>query len=69
MPTLYWGPWLAKIRRGGPEGALVVVWIHLDNTFLMFGHIKKKQDSNKKLIGYKNPTLYTVKLRAVARPG
>jgi hypothetical protein len=19
MPTLYWGPWLAKIRRGGPE--------------------------------------------------
>ena len=18
MPTLYWGPWLAKIRRGGP---------------------------------------------------
>ena len=20
MPTLYWGPWLAKIRRGGPEG-------------------------------------------------
>jgi hypothetical protein len=19
MPTLYWGPWLAKIRYGGPE--------------------------------------------------
>ena len=19
MPTLYWGPWLAKIRRGGPD--------------------------------------------------
>jgi hypothetical protein len=19
MPTLYWGPWLAKICRGGPE--------------------------------------------------
>ena len=19
MPTLYWGPWLVKIRRGGPE--------------------------------------------------
>ena len=18
MPNLYWGPWLAKIRRGGP---------------------------------------------------
>ena len=22
MPTLYWGPWLAKIRRGGPEGQI-----------------------------------------------
>ena len=20
MPTLYWGPWLAKIRRGGRVG-------------------------------------------------
>ena len=19
MPTQYWGPWLAKIRRGGPD--------------------------------------------------
>jgi hypothetical protein len=24
MPTLYWGPWLAKIRRGGP-----VVWLRI----------------------------------------
>ena len=25
MPTLYWGPWLAKIRRGGPDIALICV--------------------------------------------
>ena len=24
MPTLYWGPWLAKIRRGGPANNRVI---------------------------------------------
>ena len=28
MPTLYWGPWLAKIRRGGPAGLdVLVIWV------------------------------------------
>jgi hypothetical protein len=26
MPTLYWGPWLAKIRRGGPAKCLFGVF-------------------------------------------
>ena len=25
MPTLYWGPWLAKIRRGGPVAEIICV--------------------------------------------
>ena len=24
MPTLYWGPWLAKIRRGGPAAYMQI---------------------------------------------
>jgi len=23
MSTIYWSPWLDKIRRGGPEGELI----------------------------------------------
>ena len=26
MPTLYWGPWPAKIRRGGPEFDIMLVY-------------------------------------------
>ena len=24
MPTLYWGPWLVKIRRGGPAHVMIL---------------------------------------------
>ena len=29
MPTLYWGPCLAKIRRGGPEEGRAFLFQHL----------------------------------------
>ena len=35
MPTLYWGPWLAKIRRGGPERHL------LDVIFVDYSKVRK----------------------------
>ena len=30
MPTLYWGPWLAKIRRGGPA----LQYTYMNNSML-----------------------------------
>ena len=26
MPNLYWGPWLARIRRGGPANILIQIY-------------------------------------------
>ena len=26
MPILYWGPWLARIRRGGPANILIQIY-------------------------------------------
>jgi hypothetical protein len=31
MPTLYWGPWLAKNRRGGPAGGWLILKDRLKN--------------------------------------
>ena len=38
MPTLYWGPWLAKIRRGGPDIAcnvqpiIIMKWLTIQKS-------------------------------------
>jgi hypothetical protein len=35
VPTLYWGPWLARIRRGGPV-------MHLEKLEKIFFQVGKK---------------------------
>ena len=38
MPTLHWGPWLAKIRRGGPRAGCLLTDSEL---FILFAEIRQ----------------------------
>jgi hypothetical protein len=42
MPTLYWGPWLAKICRGGPGwSSLMVECKHVSENYYVDSKIEE----------------------------
>ena len=50
MPTLYWGPWLAKIRRGGPAYCKYDSAVTVDNKLFRLAIIYLLSDTTLKIL-------------------